>query len=110
MPAGKLNKRVIFQSEQQVSDGGGGYELGWADTLEVWGQYNPEKGREKVEQGRLEDALAGTLRVRHTSETEAITAGQRVLIDGEPFQIRSAANEDQRRMFMTFTVEKGVAT
>lgn len=107
--AGQLNKRITFQSEIRTADGGGGFARSWGGDLTVWGQFVPERGSERLEAGRLEASLAGIVRVRHSSETAAIGESHRVLIDGEPFQIRSIANPDQRRRVLEFTVEKGVA-
>lgn len=110
--AGKLARnRVTFQAETQVPDEGGGYQVGWVDIVSNWSaEFLPERGRERVEAGRLAAPMSGTLKVRWSSETTAITERHRVLIQGEPWNIRSVANEDQRHRFITMTVEKGVAT
>lgn len=111
MPAGKLRNRVTFQAETQISDGGGGYQVGWGDVVANWSaEFLPERGRERIEAGRLAAPMGGTLKVRWSSETAAITEQHRVLIDGVPWNIRSVANEDRRHRFVTMTVEKGVAT
>lgn len=110
MRAGRLRKRVTFQAETRVDDGGGGSSRGWGDDLEVWGEFQPQRGREQLEAGRLEVALAGVLRVRSSSETRAITEKHSVVIDGERFQIRTIANPDGRNTMLEMTVERGVAT
>lgn len=109
VPAGRLNQRVTFQAPTQTDDAGGGHSVAWGGDLTVWGAFFPERGRERVEGGRLQAALGGRLVVRRSSATDAITEGHRVLIGGEPYQIRSKADEEQRRAEYTFTVEKGVA-
>lgn len=108
--AGRARDRVTFQVETQTDDGGGGYALAWVDALTVSGEYRPERGRERVEAGRLETSMAGTLRVRWSSESRAITTAHRVLIDGEAYQIRSIENEDRRNRDLVMVVERGVAT
>lgn len=108
--AGQMNRRVTFQQEVAVADAGGGREHAWSGGFTVWGQFMPESGRERLEAGRLEAALAGVLRVRSSIQARTITASHRVLIDGAAHQIRSIANPDQRRRFIEFVVERGVAT
>ena len=110
MPVGRRNKFVTFQGETRTDDSGGGYSLGWTDTLKIWAEFRPERGRERVEAGRLAAPLGGWVRVESTGATRAITESHRIIIDGESFQIRSIANEDQRNRELTMTVEKQVAT
>jgi SPP1 family predicted phage head-tail adaptor len=108
MPAGRLRKRIIFESETRVDDVGGGYVLGWEHKLTVWGEFRPERGRERLDAGRLAEALGGIVTVRASDAASAITEGDRAIIDDEPYQIRSAVT-DQRNRLVEMTVEKGVA-
>lgn len=107
--AGALNKRVIFQLATEVADGGGGNALTWADALTVWGQFLPERGRERLEAGRLEASVAGLLRVRSSAASRAVTERYRVQIDSVPYQIRSISNPDQRNVMLEMLVERGGA-
>lgn len=110
MPAGRLNKRALFQAETSTPDGGGGYVVGWSDVLEVWASLEPERGRERLEAGRLEDAFGAILTIRSSVAALALTTTDRVTVDGEPWQIRSGpANQDQHGRYLTFTIERGVA-
>ncbi len=108
--AGGLRDRVSFQAEQQTPDGGGGYALAWAHVITVWGELRLERGREKVEAGRLEAADGGVLRVRSSIATRAITEANRVLINSEPYQIKTIANPDRKNQWLEMVVMKGVAT
>lgn len=110
MPAGRLNKRCTFQSATLVDDGGGGSSTTWVDGVTVWGGLVVERGRERVEAGRLVGDTGGLLIVRSSSVTKAIGLDTRVSIDGEIWNIRSNENEDQHDKFRSMVVEKGVAT
>lgn len=110
MVAGQLKSRVQFESPVTTPDGGGGSSRSWGDPLRVWGQFKPERGAERVAAGRLESAVAGTLRVRSSSATRAIGPAHSVLIDGQRYQVRSVTNPDRRGRFLEMTVEGGVAT
>lgn len=105
MRAGRLRKRVTFQSESRSSDGGGGSAITWGNDLEVYGEFAPQKGREQLEAGRLEAALAGILRVRSSSETRAIDETWTVVIGSDRYQIRSIINPDQKNDMLEMTVE-----
>jgi SPP1 family predicted phage head-tail adaptor len=110
MPAGRLNRRVRFEEEVRTPDGAGGYSLAWALILEAWGGLQLERGRERVDAGRLADAIAAILTIRSSVEARGLTAANRVTIDGEPWNIRSVANEDQHNKYLSMVVEKGGAT
>lgn len=113
IPAGQLCNRCVFQSETQVADGSGGYQLGWQAITggSVRGRYLPASLREDVRGGRLEAAEAGVLTVRSSSVTRAITSAHRVMIDGRVFTIKGGPTDfDQRREAVDFKVELGVAT
>lgn len=110
MPAATLRKRVTFQASGGAGDGGGGRQLAWSDAGTVWGGFKPERGGERLDNGRVAASLAGVLTVRSSVATRAITEKHRVLIDGAPFAIRSVSNPDQRNRWLEFTVEEGVAT
>lgn len=111
MPAGRLRKRVRFEAEVRTPDGAGGYSVDWALALEVWGGLQVERGREKIDAGRLADAVAGVLTIRSSTEARDLLSGaNRVMIDGEAWNVRSVTNPDQKNKYLELVVEKGVAT
>ncbi len=109
MGIGSFRKRVVFQSQNQTADGGGGFTTTWSNRITVWGQFTPERGRERIEAGRLEASVAGILDIRSSTETQAVTEEYRVQIDDVPYQIRSITNKDQRNQFLEIVVERGTA-
>lgn len=109
MSAGQRNKRVTFQRKDKVPDGGGGFAPGWAKLITVSARFKPERGRERVETGRVSAELTGVLTVRSSKNTRQITTADRVLIRGVPYQIRSIDNPDQRDRDLEMTVERGAA-
>ncbi|QFT31811.1 Phage head-tail joining protein [Labrenzia sp. THAF82] len=110
MRIARRNERVTFQVAAEVSDGGGGFDVTWGGDVTVWGAFFPEFGREKVQGGRIEAPVGGTLNVRYSSDVIGFASDARVLIDGEPYNIRSVTNPDQRKKDLEFVVERGVAT
>lgn len=110
MPAGPLRKRIRFERGSKTADGGGGSSLQWLQFLEVWGSFAPERGRERVEAGRLEAAVAGIVRIRSSLSARQILTSDRAVFDGVPHQIRSITNPDQRNKYLELVVERGVGT
>jgi SPP1 family predicted phage head-tail adaptor len=110
MPAGRLKTRVTFQSETRTPDGGGGHSVTWGNDLQVWADFRPERGFERIDAGHVSTPLAATLRVRYSDAAAAVSSASRVLIAGSLWNVRSVADEDQRRRYLTMTIESGVAT
>lgn len=110
MGAGQLRKRVTFEEPVAIADGAGGHATEWMWPLTVWGAIMPERGRERLQAGRLESPVAGILRIRSSSQVRTITEAHRATIDGVPYQIRSIVNPDSRGKYLDMVVERGVAT
>lgn len=105
LKAGALNKRARFESEQRVSDGAGGSTLAWQEYVTVWAQLSHERAREKIQQGRIANAAAGVLRVRSSTATSLIDGKYRVVVDGVTFNVRGAANPNQRNDMLEILIE-----
>ena len=105
MISGNLNTIVEFQSLQRVDDGGGGYTEEWASKFLMRGQFSPERGRERIQAGRVADQMAGVLRVRSSEKTRQIDTTYRALMHGKEYNIRGVSNPDQRNDMLEFTVE-----
>lgn len=112
MRPGRLVKKVTFQREQTADDGGGGQEVTWASItglVRVSASFTPERGRERLEAGRLEAAVAGRLWMRSFAAARGVTEKDRVMIDDVPYVIRSITNPDGRNIELEMTVERGAA-
>ena len=113
MSAGRLRDRVSFERSTNEPDPYGGFEQGWdaiAAIGDVRGHLKVERGPEKIEAGRGEAPLQGTLRVRSSEATRTLTAADRAVINGETWGIISApANPDRRDRFVEMVVERGGA-
>jgi head-tail adaptor len=110
MPAGRLRKRIRFEREVRNPDGAGGYSLAWIEFLIIWGGLQVERGRERVDGGRLAEAVGGAVTIRSSNAARSITPACRAVIDEEVWNIRSVTNPDQRGKYLELVVERGVAT
>ena len=112
MRAGRLNKLVTFQRESTSDDGGGGQVVTWVNItglVRISASFTPERGRERLEAGRLESAVAGVLRMRSFTLARTITEKDRVMIDDIPHIIRAIVNPDGRNEQLEMTIERGAA-
>lgn len=109
--AGRLDKRVRFDSPTPTEDGFGGREDGWTAQMTVWACYTRLRGGETVLASRLEGRQPTVIRVRASSAARAITTDWRAVDvrTGETFNIRSIV-ETQDRAWLDITAESGVAT
>lgn len=107
-----LREVVTFQRQAAADDGYGNTTGAWATLFggTKRGRLISLRGSEKVEAGRLEASYSHVLKVRSDSETQTLTEGDRALIDGVAYQIRSIDNTDRRDRYLTIDVERGVAT
>lgn len=112
--AGTIDGRVRFDRVVLADDGFGNIETsGWSAIASRWVRVKPEKGRERVEAGRLESTMRGVIIVRRCDITQAITAADRAVFVAGPYSgktvnIRSLmAGNDSTYIEMVF--EEGVA-
>lgn len=111
MNPGKLRDRVFFYRLDSTTDSYGNPSSGYSGTAfaERWGRLRHERGRERIEAGRLQSAVAATLWVRDDSTTQTVTAGDKATIGGVEYQIRSVAPvAEPPGMYLELTLERGV--
>ena len=111
MRAGKLDRKMTFQSPFETEDGLGGREDGWTDAFTVRAGYTRLRGTEAVMAARLEGRQPTVIRVRASADTRRIDTDWRAIDtrSGEIFNIRSVIETDDRR-WIDITGESGVAT
>jgi head-tail adaptor len=113
MGAGKYRETAAFERQQ---DAGGldtyGNPAGaaWAALTKVRGNLRETTGKERIAAGRLEAPATGTLRVRASAATRAITAADRVTIRGNIWKLMGPpVGVDDRGRELEFSLERGGA-
>lgn len=107
-----LYERVVFDSPRPGGDGQGGLIAGWKeDVFTCRAAYTRLLRTEAVMASRLVGVQPTVIRVRASSNTNAVTTDWRVRDkrSGEVFNIRSIVRSDNRRYY-DMTAESGVAT
>jgi SPP1 family predicted phage head-tail adaptor len=107
--AGRLDRRCLFETRDTTPDDYGNVTSGgWTPIGTFWAQLTFERGRERMEAGRMESAVGATLKLHSSATTRSIAAADRVTIDGESYAIR-AVWLPPRSGVIEMTIEKGVA-
>lgn len=118
MRAEKFDTRVIFEEKVKVPDGGGGYSTDWREMLgeglgKRWAAVWPvaqSKSDEEALASRVTNAPDYKLTVRADRGTRTVKATSRVMIDGQPFAIKSVARPDRARGTITMIIQEGQPT
>lgn len=72
MDAGKLNSRILFYNANQVSDGFGGFTVGFTSSGSVWGHYKQIDGSIDDENGLRQRAITAEVICRKSVENISI--------------------------------------
>jgi head-tail adaptor len=113
--AGTIDGRIRFERIIRGDDGFGNVETsGWSEIASRWVRVKPEKGRERVEAGRLESTMRGVMMVRSCQVTQSITAADRAVFIAGPYSgkvvnIRSLMSAPNST-YIELVFEEGVAT
>ena len=107
---GLLRERVRIQQETEVSDGGGGYTVGWeniSENPEVSARIEPLRGFEKLQATGLQGQVTHRVTLRYRTD---VNVGNRFLWGTTPLNVQSpGTNDDERRRYMTYLCNEGGA-
>jgi len=107
----QMRDRVQFQSRVPLDDGYGNVTDGFDDKgTPLWCNFRETLGKERVEAGRVQASNTGTLRLRDSSASRAITEADVALIRGQAWNIRSIVPVMDRGAYIEMLLEGGVAT
>ena len=115
MPLVRMRERVTFQRRLQISDGAGNTRGGWDTNLAnaictTAARLRPINGREEVLAQKLQGTQGFELVVRYSAATTAVTSSCRAVNarTGEAYDIKTIQNPDERRMYLSMIVTRGV--
>lgn len=107
MTAGKLRESITIQRKQTASDGMGGQALQWVDLFATRADVRPVSGREAVQAMQLQASITHRIYIRYRAD---LTAADRILLRGQPLQIRAIINIEMRNRWLELACDQGVAT
>jgi len=111
MRAGKLNKRITFESFVGVDDGFGNTPGAWVAAAPVSASLVETTGQERIESGRIEASVTARLRVRSLSVNLAVKEKDRVVDHlGRVWNIKQIIDLGGRGRTLDMLIERGGAT
>ena len=105
--AGMLREPVTVQRQVSVSDGMGGQAIQWIDLYTTRADVRPISGREAVQAMQLQASVTHRVYMRYRAD---ITAADRLMIRGNPLQVRAIINVELRNRWLELSCDAGVAT
>lgn len=103
---GELRERVTIEQATRVADGVGGAAASWNERATVWASVAPLSGREMPTGERVEVHQSYRITIRYRDD---VTTAMRAIWAGRTLNIRSVADADGRRRWLTLHVEEGAA-
>lgn len=108
MPAGKMDQRITLQRKVLVPDGAGGGAAAWQDfarDAQPWAEVMAKAGRESMVEGRMAASFTVLFIVYNRCD---VTETDRILWNGEPYNIRGIRRETGRALRLVIEAERGV--
>lgn len=94
MESGKLRHRISIGAPATGQDQYGEPVEGWTPVAEAWAEREDLSGRELFVAQQVAAEITTRFKLRHIA---GLTAKQRLLLDGEAYDIKSVADPDGRR-------------
>ena len=100
---------IEIQEEKETPDGSGGRETEWVKFSSAFADPRWVKGNEQTKSSDGDRVAAVETWLLKINFISGITTDMRVLWDGRNYNIRSAADREQKRRHIILEIEAGVA-
>ena len=107
LTAASLRETVTVQRKQAAPDGLGGQTITWATLSTPRAKVKPLSGREALQAMQLQASITHRVYVRYGVD---VTPADRLLLRGEPLQVRAVINMEMADRWLELTCDAGVAT
>lgn len=110
MSAPRLNRRLVLEEAQRVSDGAGGYSVVWAAKGTLWGVVVARSGRERAGESVTVSTVGFLITVRGAPDgaPSRPKPEQRFRDGARLFRITAVAEADDRGRYLTCFAEEEV--
>jgi SPP1 family predicted phage head-tail adaptor len=103
---GELDQKISIERSSNVSDGMGGNVTTWAEVFAPWALVRPMSGNEKTDFNQVYGDANYLFVVRYPL---AVLDRDRIVWDGDYYNIRFRKKPTGRKKYMQITAERGVA-
>lgn len=106
-----LNRKLVLEEPQRLSDGAGGFNQIWVELGSLWAELRPGTGRERAEDVTQVSRMAWRIIVRGAPEgaTSRPKPEQRLREGGRVFRITAVAEYDSQAQYLTCFAEEEVS-
>lgn len=105
MESGLLNRRITIQQRTGARDEYGGISEEWEDVATCWARVVPLRGQELYRAQQVRAENSHNFYVRYRAD---ITAAMRIMYRGEPYNILSITDVEDRRRELQILTQQGV--
>lgn len=108
MTAGRMDQRITLQRKVLTPDGAGGTSMSWVDFASnprPWAEVQAKAGRESMVEGRMAAQFTVLFLIYNRSD---VTETDRILWNGEAYNIRGIRRETGRALRLVIEAERGV--
>ena len=106
--AGHMDQRITLQRKVLTPDGAGGTAMSWVDyasNARPWAHVQAKAGRESMTEGRMAAQFTVLFIIYNRSD---VTETDRILWNGEAYNIRGIRREGGRDLRLVIEAERGV--
>lgn len=107
MTAGAMDQFITIQRKTSVADGMGGSVVTWATHKQVWANVKAKGGRESLDEGRTNAVFVVVFTIYNLTD---LTDADRIIWNGERYNIRGILREGSRAQTVKIEAERGVAS
>lgn len=108
--AGDLDELISIERQTRTGDGGGGATVSWAEVTKMWARAQWLRGGEGERQGAVRELAVYRFTVLSEAVTSAaLTTSDRVVWNGEFYNIRERPRRQADQPFTDIIAETGVA-
>lgn len=102
MSVPRLNRQLVLEAPDMLSDGAGGYVRGWAPLGIIWAEVTARTGRETAQSGAPVSRMAYKVTVRGAPEgSDARPAAQQRFREGDRiFTIEAVSEADPEGRYL----------
>lgn len=103
MSGPRLNRQLVLEAPDMLSDGAGGYVRGWVPLGVLWAEVTSRSGRETAQSGVPVSQMSYKITVRGAPDgSDARPAAQQRFREGERiFTIEAVAEADPEGRYLT---------
>lgn len=106
---GAMDQQITFQRFTETSDGAGGSTQAWLNLPvngTVWAAVKAKSGRESMNENRMTAVFVTVFTIYHRTDISEL---DRIVWNGENYNIRAILRTSGREMRLQIEAERGVA-